>query len=730
MRVTSMLPGDTTYLPQKVVEVSRETLRNFPHSKKVGNYLLGKTLGEGSFAKVKEAIHIPTGEKVAVKIVDKKRAKDDSYLRKNLRREGKILQIIRHPHIIQLLEIMETENSYYLVTELCTEGDMVDYISQRKMLPEDEVRKYIRQIVLAIDYIHRLSILHRDLKIENLLLDSNQDIKIIDFGLSNSIKTVHTKNGRKVQDFCVTQCGSPAYAAPELLGRRKYGPQIDVWSIGVNMYAMLAGNLPFTVEPFNIKTLYSKMVNGQMNPLPERISKECRDLLKKFLTPDPDRRIKLEEAIRHAWLAEGPGIPLSRSPCPNKLKVEDLDDNILKYMSEVKGFRVSEVIRYVTGNFPSPTTAMYHLLHQKLTNHYTSVRASLHTPIRPKTMVANNGLVEEKENKIPAVVLPTDEPYKQQVDRTKDSHRENDGKDTASGIIIMDLEKEPDLEEKSPVKDVYPDNTNENIADIRTSEQDYMGYQPATTPYKLRQEECQDHRSSISIHLPAVAQKYIKENLHRRKLLTRLSIRSQYQSTSPETSKENCLNKESVRIFHQKPTWPQAVDAVKAEPKRKHDNHMRREFQSDDTKKDFSHHHLKLSPFYTSVKNDNAKQQMKPKCEPYHYLHKQRGKTMTSFSLLGRFSEPNQTKLTTVAALSKTVDLEREPTKKHFLSRPSISRNMHKIKLDLSSDTVQKERISQMSSRAMSSQTGCIPSTSATPHQLELPSISPQLLHS
>ncbi|KAK3098587.1 hypothetical protein FSP39_020986 [Pinctada imbricata] len=108
--------GSTPYLPSKVVDVPRDVIRAFQHSKKVGNYLLGKTLGEGSFAKVKEALHIPTGEKVAIKVIDKRKAKVDSYVRKNLRREAKLLQQIRHPNVVQLYEVMETENSYYLVT--------------------------------------------------------------------------------------------------------------------------------------------------------------------------------------------------------------------------------------------------------------------------------------------------------------------------------------------------------------------------------------------------------------------------------------------------------------------------------------------------------------------------------------------------------------------------------------------------------------------------------------
>ncbi|XP_021369212.1 hormonally up-regulated neu tumor-associated kinase homolog [Mizuhopecten yessoensis] len=374
MTVTSSLPGYTSYLPPRVVDVPREAIRSFHHSKKVGNYLLGKTIGEGSFAKVKEALHVPTGELVAIKVIDKKRAKQDSYVRKNLRREGKILQLARHPNIVQLFEIMETENSYYLVTELCKGGDLMDYICQRKKLEEREAKKFIRQIVSAIEYLHRLGILHRDLKVENLLLDENRDIKIIDFGLSNTIKVSSSKDSVRAQEYLNTQCGSPAYAVPELLGRKKYGPQVDVWSIGVNMYAMLTGNLPFTVDPFNIKTLYNKMLSGQTNPLPEHVTKECRELLKRFLTPEPEKRITLDDTMKHSWVAEGKGIAMERAPCPNKLRNDELDDNIMKHMTESQGFRLSEVIRFVIGNIPSPALAMYHILHRKLVRYMADMR--------------------------------------------------------------------------------------------------------------------------------------------------------------------------------------------------------------------------------------------------------------------------------------------------------------------------------------------------------------------
>lgn len=432
MKVLSMIPSDTPFLPPNVTDVPKEILRNYPHSKKVGNYLLGKTLGEGSFAKVKEAVHIPTGEKVAVKIIDKKKSMEDSYVRKNLRREGKILQMVRHPNIVHLLEIMETQNSYYLVTELCHGGDLMDYISQKRKLPEVEVKKYIRQIVSAVDYLHHLGILHRDLKIENLLIDEFRDIKIIDFGLSNCVKIAQTKDGPKVQEYCVTQCGSPAYAAPELLGRKKYGPQVDIWSIGVNMFAMLAGNLPFTVEPFNVKALYNKMITGQMNPLPDGLSGDCRNFIRRLLNPDPEKRISIDDILKHPWIVDVPGIPMVRAPCPNKLKTESIESSILKHMSENLGFRMGEVIRYVTGNVPSGATAMYYLIHQRLVKHHGNARAT--------GKIAADSRIPDK-NKHPLNELPTvkketvycnfTEQHGRSVTRPPDKHTENSIKNAA-----------------------------------------------------------------------------------------------------------------------------------------------------------------------------------------------------------------------------------------------------------------------------------------------------------
>ncbi|XP_054242861.1 hormonally up-regulated neu tumor-associated kinase [Indicator indicator] len=349
----------------------RERLRDFQHTKRVGNYLIGRKLGEGSFAKVREGLHVLTGEKVAVKVIDKKRAKKDTYVTKNLRREGQIQQMIRHPNIAQLLDILETENSYYLVMELCPGGNLMHKIYEKKRLEEHEARKYIRQLILAVEHLHRAGVVHRDLKIENLLLDEDNNIKLIDFGLSNCAGILG------YSDPFSTQCGSPAYAAPELLARKKYGPKIDVWSIGVNMYAMLTGTLPFTVEPFSLRALYQKMVDKEMNPFPTQLSTAAVNFLRSLLEPDPAKRPNIQQALANRWLNENyPGRAPPNVTYPNRIHLEDLSQSVLLHMTEKLGYKNSDVINTVLSNRASHTLAIYFLLNKKLERYLASLRVS------------------------------------------------------------------------------------------------------------------------------------------------------------------------------------------------------------------------------------------------------------------------------------------------------------------------------------------------------------------
>ncbi|XP_026706389.1 hormonally up-regulated neu tumor-associated kinase isoform X2 [Athene cunicularia] len=279
--------------------------------------------------------------------------------------------MIRHPNIAQLLDILETENSYYLVMELCPGGNLMHKIYEKKRLEEHEARKYIRQLILAVEHLHRAGVVHRDLKIENLLLDEDNNIKLIDFGLSNCAGILG------YSDPFSTQCGSPAYAAPELLARKKYGPKIDVWSIGVNMYAMLTGTLPFTVEPFSLRALYQKMVDKEMNPFPTQLSTAAINFLRLLLEPDPAKRPNIQQALANRWLNENyPGRAPPNVTYPNRIHLEDLSQSVLLHMTEKLGYKNSDVINTVLSNRASHTLAIYFLLNKKLERYLASLRKS------------------------------------------------------------------------------------------------------------------------------------------------------------------------------------------------------------------------------------------------------------------------------------------------------------------------------------------------------------------
>jgi 5'-AMP-activated protein kinase catalytic alpha subunit len=200
---------------------------------------LGKTLGVGSFGKVKLAEHLPTGIKVAVKVLNRRKIRAMDMDEKVLR-EINILQLFMHPHIVRLYEVVHSPSDIFVVTEYVKAGELFDYIVEKGRLDESEARLYFQQIVGGVEYCHRNMVVHRDLKPENLLLDERHHVKIADFGLSNVMTDGH---------FLKTSCGSPNYAAPEVIGGRLYsGPEVDVWSCGVILYALLCGSLPFDDE--------------------------------------------------------------------------------------------------------------------------------------------------------------------------------------------------------------------------------------------------------------------------------------------------------------------------------------------------------------------------------------------------------------------------------------------------------------------------------------------------
>uniref|UniRef100_A0A8C2HWU0 MAP/microtubule affinity-regulating kinase 3 n=1 Tax=Cyprinus carpio TaxID=7962 RepID=A0A8C2HWU0_CYPCA len=270
---------------------------NMPHSTAdeqphIGCYRLLKTIGKGNFAKVKLAKHILTGKEVAVKIIDKTQLNTSSL--QKLFREVRIMKLLNHPNIVKLFEVIETDKTLYLMMEYASGGEVFDYLVAHGRMKEKEARAKFRQIVSAVQYCHQKCIVHRDLKAENLLLDADMNIKIADFGFSNEFTL-----GSKLDTFC----GSPPYAAPELFQGKKYdGPEVDVWSLGVILYTLVSGSLPFDGQ--NLKELRERVLRGKYR-IPFYMSTDCENLLKKFLILNPTKRGSLEQIMKDRWMNVG-----------------------------------------------------------------------------------------------------------------------------------------------------------------------------------------------------------------------------------------------------------------------------------------------------------------------------------------------------------------------------------------------------------------------------------------
>lgn len=313
------------------------------------NYRMGKTLGIGSFGKVKVAEHILTGHKVAIKILNRRKIKAMD-MDEKVRREIKILRLFMHPHIIRLYEVVETPSDIFVVMEYVKSGELFDYIVEKGRLGEKEARRFFQQIVSGVEYAHRNMVVHRDLKPENLLLDSNLNVKIADFGLSNVMRDGH---------FLKTSCGSPNYAAPEVISGRLYaGPEVDVWSCGVILYALLCGSLPFDDE--NIPNLFKK-IKGAVYTLPSHLSAGARDLIPRMLLVDPLKRITITEIKQHPWFAVHLPRYLAVPPPDTISQAQKVDPDTLEQVVKA-GFDRQTVVDSLRQRLHNKATVAYYLI--------------------------------------------------------------------------------------------------------------------------------------------------------------------------------------------------------------------------------------------------------------------------------------------------------------------------------------------------------------------------------
>ena len=335
----------------------------------IGDFKIGAKIGQGTFSKVCQGIHIPTGEKVAIKILLKNQIKEKND-KIRIEKEISLQKKLHHQNIIQQYSILDTESSIYIITEYCSGGELFDYIVSKRRLQEIEACRIYQQLINGLEYLHKQKICHRDLKPENLLFDSKHNLKIADFGLSNDY----------IYGKLSTPCGSPCYAAPEMVtGRKYYGDTVDIWSSGIVLYSMVCGYLPF--EDDNQTVLFHKIAKGLFT-LPSYLSNSCKDLIKNILITDPKKRYGFEEIKRHPWfisvnnigskniLFTSPGIIIDIDVIP-------IDIDIIKeiyFTKEYKNFSVLNIVNDVIRNKHNKiTTAYYLILKKKLRNNKESV---------------------------------------------------------------------------------------------------------------------------------------------------------------------------------------------------------------------------------------------------------------------------------------------------------------------------------------------------------------------
>lgn len=268
----------------------------FSDKNSLDDYIIGKQIGQGAYAVVRIGLHKPTNRKVAMKIYKKYKLEEPNR-RKSVKREIKLMEKMRHQHIVQLYEIIDTHKYVILVMEYVGGGSLHGYIKSKpkRRLEENDAKRIVKQIVEGLRYCHQRCITHRDIKLENLLLDEQNNIKMIDFGFSTCIP-----NDKKIKIFC----GTPSYMAPEIVLKTEYcGPPADIWALGVLMFTILSGQFPY--RGATDEELYTKICNASYHlpaEVKETLSPEAIDLLGQLFSIDADARPSAKQILRHPWL--------------------------------------------------------------------------------------------------------------------------------------------------------------------------------------------------------------------------------------------------------------------------------------------------------------------------------------------------------------------------------------------------------------------------------------------
>ncbi|XP_061059622.1 serine/threonine-protein kinase SIK3 isoform X4 [Eubalaena glacialis] len=347
-----------------------------PVPARIGYYEIDRTIGKGNFAVVKRATHLVTKAKVAIKIIDKTQLDEENL--KKIFREVQIMKMLCHPHIIRLYQVMETERMIYLVTEYASGGEIFDHLVAHGRMAEKEARRKFKQIVAAVYFCHCRNIVHRDLKAENLLLDANLNIKIADFGFSNLFTP-----GQLLK----TWCGSPPYAAPELFEGKEYdGPKVDIWSLGVVLYVLVCGALPF--DGSTLQNLRARVLSGKFR-IPFFMSTECEHLIRHMLVLDPNKRLSMEQICKHKWMKLGdadPSFDRLIAECQQlkeERQMDPLNEDVLLAMEDM-GLDKERTLQSLRSDAYDHYSAIYSLLCDRHKRHKT-LRVGV-PPTMPRAM--------------------------------------------------------------------------------------------------------------------------------------------------------------------------------------------------------------------------------------------------------------------------------------------------------------------------------------------------------
>ncbi|XP_034405202.1 serine/threonine-protein kinase SIK2 isoform X2 [Cyclopterus lumpus] len=366
---------------------------------RVGFYDIERTLGKGNFAVVKLARHRITKTEVAIKIIDKTQL--DAVNLEKIYREVQIMKMLDHPHIIKLYQVMETKNMLYLVTEYAKNGEIFDYLAKHGRLSELEARRKFWQILSAVEYCHNRNIVHRDLKAENLLLDGQMNIKIADFGFGNFFQP-----GEPLS----TWCGSPPYAAPEVFEGQQYeGPQLDIWSMGVVLYVLVCGALPF--DGPTLPVLRQRVLEGRFR-IPYFMTEDCEHLIRRMLVLDPSKRLSVAQIKEHKWMAlyapvQRPALYQQPPSAEGEAGVGEYSEQVLRLMHSL-GIDQHKTIESLQNKSYNHFAAIYYLLVERLKAHRCSfpVDQRLDARQRRPSTIAEQTVVKPNSGSAQVGLLP------------------------------------------------------------------------------------------------------------------------------------------------------------------------------------------------------------------------------------------------------------------------------------------------------------------------------------